>query len=262
MYKEGRDPSVQAAIEVAKTVCERRRCGHHPESHPEPLSTLECLSSVVDPGKNGINKHRYCVASQEQEVRSAMRKVQGVPLIYVSRSVMILEPMAEATRRVCESGEKGKLRDGFVRSDRKRKRAEEDEKESGSEGESGDEGAEPQEGEKKNKKKKTYGKKQPNPLAVQKKKKPAGEEKQQPAKAKEERKEKKEVQNPAPATTEAGAETGSAETKPKRKRIRKNKATAGGEGGSGGAEGGEGGNEAGASSGGGEAVQAESKTEA
>jgi U3 small nucleolar RNA-associated protein 23 len=260
MYKEGRDPSVQAAIEVAKTVCERRRCGHHPESHPEPLSTLECLSSVVDPGKNGINKHRYCVASQEQEVRSAMRKVQGVPLIYVSRSVMILEPMAEATRRVCESGEKGKLRDGFVRSDRKRKRGEEDdEKESGSEGESGDEGAEPQEGEKQKKKKKTYGKKQPNPLAVQKKKKPAGEEKQQPAKAKEERKEKKDVQNPAPATTEAGAETGSAENKPKRKRRRKNKATADGEGGSGGAEGGEGGNEAGASSGGGEAIQAESK---
>jgi U3 small nucleolar RNA-associated protein 23 len=258
LYKEGGDRSVQAAIEVAKNVCERRRCGHHPESHPEPLSTLECLSSIVDPGKAGINKHKYCVATQEQEVRSAMRRIPGVPLIYVSRSVMILEPMSEATRRVCEGEEKGKLRDGFVRNDRKRKRGDEKEDEkSGSEGESEDEAGAPQDGEKKKKKKKTYGPKQPNPLAVQKKKKKAADEGQQKApQPKDGKQEKKEGQSSAPTTTEAAAEKGDAENKPKRKRRRKHKAAGDGEGGSGSGEGAGDGNKAGASTGG-EAVPAE-----
>jgi U3 small nucleolar RNA-associated protein 23 len=264
LYKEGSDRSVQAAIEVAKNVCERRRCGHHPETHPEPLSTLECLSSIVDPDKARINKHKYVVATQEQEVRSAMRRIPGVPLIYVSRSVMILEPMSEATRRVCESGEKGKLRDGFVRNnDRKRKRGDEEEDEkNGSEAESGDEAGGPQDGEKKKKKKKkTYGPKQPNPLAVQKKKKKSADEGQSKAtKPKDENKERNEGQAPAPTTAETGPEKGNAENKPKRKRRRKHKAAGDGDGDgvgeNGSGMGADGGNEAAASAGG-EAVQAE-----
>lgn len=252
LYKEGSDRSVQANIEVAKNVCERRRCGHRPDTHPEPLSTLECLSSIVDPDKARVNKHKYVVASQEQEVRSAMRRIPGVPLIYVSRSVMILEPMSEATRRVCEGEEKGKLRDGFVRNERKRKRGEEeDDAKSGSEGESGDEAGEVQDGEKKNKKKKTYGPKQPNPLAVQKKKKkPADQGQQKATKPKDDKKEKKEDQLPPSTSAETGAEKGNPENKPKRKRRRKHKAAGDGEGGNGSGDGAEGGNETGASTGG------------
>lgn len=72
-------------IDKAKNL-ERRRCGHHPDEFPEPLSTLDCLGSVVGPS----NKHRYVVASQEQEVRAKMRAIPGVPLVYISRSVMIV----------------------------------------------------------------------------------------------------------------------------------------------------------------------------
>ena len=66
---------------------ERRRCGHHPEEYPEPCSTLECLGSVV----GATNKHRYVVASQDGEMRARMRGIPGVPLIYINRSVMLLQ---------------------------------------------------------------------------------------------------------------------------------------------------------------------------
>src|SRR5579862_5827982 len=92
------DSSLDSAlVDEAKTY-ERRRCNHH--TLDKPLSTLECLSSVVDPKSNSTNKHRYVIASQDGEARAFMRKVAGVPLVYISRSVMIMEPMADATERV------------------------------------------------------------------------------------------------------------------------------------------------------------------
>ena len=63
LYAKKNEPGVSEAIEVAKT-CERRRCGHHPDEYPEPLSTLECMQSVVDPKDQGENKHRYVVAAR------------------------------------------------------------------------------------------------------------------------------------------------------------------------------------------------------
>lgn len=85
LYAQNREPGMDRVIEKAKDF-ERRRCGHKPEDYPEPLSTLECLSSCV----GNTNKHRYVVASQDGEVRAKMRGIPGVPLIYISRSVMIV----------------------------------------------------------------------------------------------------------------------------------------------------------------------------
>lgn len=85
LYAQNREPGMDRVIETAKTF-ERRRCGHHPESHPEPCSTIECLGAVVGP----TNKHRYVVASQDGEVRARFRGIAGVPLVYISRSVMIV----------------------------------------------------------------------------------------------------------------------------------------------------------------------------
>ncbi|KXL46044.1 MAG: hypothetical protein FE78DRAFT_70436 [Acidomyces sp. 'richmondensis'] len=99
-----------AWIEVAKQA-ERRRCGHH--ELEEPLSAEECLLSVVDPKGSGKNKHRYVVATQDQNVRARMRNVAGVPLVYINRSVMILEPMAAITEAVKNAEERGKIRSGL-----------------------------------------------------------------------------------------------------------------------------------------------------
>lgn len=157
------DRSINPLIDEAKDY-ERRRCGHHPDDHPTPLTAKDCLASVVDPKSSGTNKHRYVVASQEQEVRRHMRGVLGVPLIYINRSVMIMEPMAEGTAGSREKEERIKFRAGL-----KRKRG------------AGDEGRDERpdvndvEAAAASKpKKKAKGPKGPNPLSVKKPKKKQG----------------------------------------------------------------------------------------
>lgn len=100
----------QDIITLAKSF-ERRRCGHH--ELETPLSTLDCLKDVVDAKDNKTNKHRYIIASQDGAVRAFLRRIPGVPLIYIHRSVMILEPMTAATEDVRNKEERAKFRDGL-----------------------------------------------------------------------------------------------------------------------------------------------------
>ncbi|KAH7269870.1 Fcf1-domain-containing protein [Fusarium redolens] len=202
LYAARNEPGVHEAIDLAKTL-ERRRCGHHPDDYPEPLSTQECLRSVVDPKDTLQNKHRYVVASQDQEVRKMLRGIKGVPLIYIKRSVMILEPMADESVQVRAKEERSKFRAEIKNALGKRKRedADDDEKADKKTGDNSEE--------QKRKKKKGHGPKGPNPLAVQKPKK-AKTEGQQP------RKQESTGEKDAPQ-----------EGTSKRKRRRRNKATAG-----------------------------------
>ncbi|KAL8955223.1 MAG: hypothetical protein Q9183_006739 [Haloplaca sp. 2 TL-2023] len=166
-------------ILLAKNM-ERRRCNHHELENP--LSTLECFKDVVDPKKSGTNKHRYVVASQEEEVRRFCRGVKGVPLVYVKRSVMVLEPMAEGSIGAKVGAERDKFRTGLRAKGAKRRRVEEDDLASGEEitgeGAATDgvdaEGAKGGE-EPAKKKRKARGQKGPNPLSVKKPKKEKGD---------------------------------------------------------------------------------------
>ena len=108
----------QSVIESAK-LFERKRCGHH--DLERPLSALECLESCVDPKGTGVNSHRYIVAAQEPEIRDEMRSIPGVPLIYITRSIILLEPMSGLSTDIREGAERGKFREG-IREPRKRKR--------------------------------------------------------------------------------------------------------------------------------------------
>ena len=155
---------------MAKSM-ERRRCNHHVLD--EPLSTLKCFSSVIDPKKSHTNKNRYIVASQVVDVRRYCRGIQGVPLVFVKRSVMVMEPMAEGSVNAREGMEREKFRSGLKTRGTglvgKRKRDENDVAEVAGEGQEanniteGDERA--------SKRKKTRGPKGPNPLSVKKPKK-------------------------------------------------------------------------------------------
>ncbi|KAI9171346.1 rRNA-processing UTP23 [Paramyrothecium foliicola] len=178
LYAQKSEPGVNEAIEVAKTL-ERRRCGHHPDQYPEPLSTRECLLSVVDPKSSGQNKHRYVVASQSQEVRRTLREVRGVPLIYIKRSVMILEPMADESVQVRAREEKSKFRAELKKNLGKRKREDNDEKDDESDEEGKKEAVAPAApilgkgdaiASSKEKKRKGHGPKGPNPLSMKRKK--------------------------------------------------------------------------------------------
>ncbi|KAF2221873.1 Fcf1-domain-containing protein [Elsinoe ampelina] len=99
-------------IETAKG-CERRKCGH--QELEEPLGAEECIMSVVDPKDSGTNKHRYIVASQDAATRRRLRGVAGVPLVYVQRSVMVMEPMAARSEEVKDDQEREKVRSGVKR---------------------------------------------------------------------------------------------------------------------------------------------------
>jgi U3 small nucleolar RNA-associated protein 23 len=151
-------PKNEALINQAKTY-ERRRCNHHELENP--LSSLECLSEVVGP----TNKHRYIVASQDQEVRAHMRNIPGVPLVYISKSVMLLEPMNEQTAEQRAALEKSKFRLGLKAQRKpdvgqKRKRDED--------AEGADASIENATGNGPQKKKRQKGPKQPNPLSMKK----------------------------------------------------------------------------------------------
>jgi len=104
-------PKDETLIEHAKGF-ERVRCGHH--ELEKPLSTFECLKSVVDPKSSRTNKYHYIIASQDDNLRHFMRSIPGVPLIYIKRSVMIMEPMATATNNVREKEERLKFSAGLT----------------------------------------------------------------------------------------------------------------------------------------------------
>ncbi|KAK4172227.1 putative rRNA-processing protein [Triangularia setosa] len=215
MYARNKEPGVAAAIERAKTF-ERRRCGHLMDE--DPLTERECVMAVVDPKRRNENKFRYVVATQDELLREKLRSVVPTPLMYVKRSVLILEPMAEASQKVRDKEEKAKFMSGIVRGTNKRKR-EEDETDTDGSG-SDDEDAKDkgkgstQAGDDKPKKK-NYGKKGPNPLAVKKAKKVTDGQKEQ-------RPRKEETKVPAPEV--------SGEHKAKRKRRKKTTAGNGGAG--------------------------------
>lgn len=210
------DQNASFIIEKAK-LFERRRCGHLPADYPEPLSAVDCISSVVDPKGSGRNKNRYVIASTDEEVREKMEGVLGTPFVFVNKSVMIMARMPEnsAAERVRE--ERHKFRDQLKKlGGNKRKRGEDE----------GDddqkvtaEGSEEQP----KKKKKAYGKgpKEPNPLSVKKPKKKLVEPNSKPRES-----EKKAKDSEKGGEKEVGGDDGSTEQSAKRKRKRKHKSAA------------------------------------
>ncbi|KAH7123764.1 rRNA-processing protein UTP23 [Dendryphion nanum] len=169
-------PKNEALITAAKNF-ERRRCGHH--ELEEPLDASECLASVV----GQTNKNRVVVATQEAGTRSALRKVPGTPIVYISNSVVILEPISATTEAARNQEERAKFKAGIkggrdAHAGGKRKRNEEDESadENGNSTQDQPDGS--IEGQAtgdtrplQKKKKRSRGPKQPNPLSVKRAKK-------------------------------------------------------------------------------------------
>lgn len=165
LYETKDQPLIAQAKEY-----ERRRCNHRPDEQRREFA--QCLKEVLDPKGSHTNKHRYIVATQDADVRAEMRRIPGVPLIYISRSVMILEPMASATEKVRSREEKGKFRAGIkgARGSQVLGKRTRDSEESGDENGELSTAAQGRETtEQKTKKKR--GPKGPNPLSVKKPKK-------------------------------------------------------------------------------------------
>lgn len=101
------DAKNEEAIALAKTF-ERRRCNH---SQKDPKKPLDCIADITNIG--GANKFRYVVATMDQELRKELRRVPGVPLLFMNRSVMVMEPMSKATANFTSQVEAKKLTGGL-----------------------------------------------------------------------------------------------------------------------------------------------------
>ncbi|GAA5859508.1 hypothetical protein JCM8547_006855 [Rhodosporidiobolus lusitaniae] len=92
-------PEGQAAVDAAKDF-ERRKCNHF-KARPED----ECMLSMA--GKD--NRNRYVFATQSLDLRIELRKVPSSPIIYIARSVMLLESPSDHTIRQKARMEASKL---------------------------------------------------------------------------------------------------------------------------------------------------------
>lgn len=107
-------PEAKEAVKIAKTF-ERRRCGHLPSNYQDgkkedhTVSAFECICECV----GSTNKHRYCVATQKPKLRAKFRGIPAIPLIYINRAVMIMEPMSPATTKARKNIEDSKLTKGL-----------------------------------------------------------------------------------------------------------------------------------------------------
>lgn len=74
-------------------------------SHSSKMTGAECIKSII--GKD--NRLRFAVATQDKQLRVDLGQIAGVPLIYINRSVYILEPPSDATIMKSDDLENKKL---------------------------------------------------------------------------------------------------------------------------------------------------------
>lgn len=99
------DSNNQLAIDLAKRM-EKRRCGHK-----DTMSSFDCIKSITN--VDGENKYRYLVVTQDERLRTSLRNIAGVPLCFLYRSVLVMEPMSKVTKRVVQAVERMKLTQGL-----------------------------------------------------------------------------------------------------------------------------------------------------
>ncbi|KIW13678.1 hypothetical protein PV08_08869 [Exophiala spinifera] len=99
----------------------------------EARCLLDLLAGQPHGNEQPKNKQHYILATADVDdkdrrrkgfidVRERARMIPGVPIVYVKRSVMILEELSGTSEGVKRRGEKEKFAEGLVGLDRKRKR--------------------------------------------------------------------------------------------------------------------------------------------
>ncbi|KAG2196690.1 hypothetical protein INT46_009613 [Mucor plumbeus] len=83
---------------------EARRCPHK----DSPVSSYQCIRDLV----GAENKLHFCVATQNPKLKDRMRKIPGVPIIYVNvkQQGLGLEPMTEKSKQVMRLNEMEKVK--------------------------------------------------------------------------------------------------------------------------------------------------------
>ena len=89
------------AVFVARRF-EVRRCQHDKGSK----TGSECVRDLISTN----NPHHYCVAGQDLELRKELRKIAGVPLIFILRDTVVMEAPTDKTIEITRKIENKKLK--------------------------------------------------------------------------------------------------------------------------------------------------------
>jgi len=76
-------PQLGGAVHICKQF-KLRKCGHE---NGKAVSAQQCIMGML--GKE--NTKHFFVASQDKELRNAMRKIPGVPLLHINYNALVLE---------------------------------------------------------------------------------------------------------------------------------------------------------------------------
>ena len=90
--------AVTGAMQIVKQY-PIHKCGHERHS----ITGTKCLLSMV--GKS--NSSRYIVATQDRELQDILRKIPGVPIVYLHGKAPTLEAPSQASREHAENVRKG-----------------------------------------------------------------------------------------------------------------------------------------------------------
>ncbi|KAJ3375831.1 Small subunit processome component [Allomyces arbusculus] len=102
---------------LASNRFEARRCGH-----AKGTSAAQCLKDLVGTD----NPHHLMIGTQDAALRAHLRTVPGVPLMYLSSSVLVLEPHSPETLERVKDQERAKVHASAKELDKLQKKAEAD----------------------------------------------------------------------------------------------------------------------------------------
>ncbi|ORZ40259.1 Fcf1-domain-containing protein [Catenaria anguillulae PL171] len=94
-----------AAAAAACKQFEQRRCGHR-----FGTKASDCLKDLI----GETNEHHLMIATQDKALRTHMRAVPGTPLVYLSGSVVVLEPHSQETLQHVQDTERAKTQASAV----------------------------------------------------------------------------------------------------------------------------------------------------
>ena len=98
--------AVEDALEFALSNCEVVDDVAAATAGSTPLTPTEAIKALV----GTANPRKFLVATQEDELRDHLRRMAGVPLLHIQRTVLLLEAPSSSSRRTSDHAEASKLR--------------------------------------------------------------------------------------------------------------------------------------------------------
>jgi U3 small nucleolar RNA-associated protein 23 len=92
-------PKASAALEAAKALGVIRCSGKH--GHTDGRGAADCLTDIVAHAR--AENKSFFVATQDADLRDALRKIPGTPIVMFSQNVLILEPPSSASKETSAS---------------------------------------------------------------------------------------------------------------------------------------------------------------